>query len=569
MMKSHGVRVGIFLGLVGLTACDAEQLSFGLEREAGSSDDSEQTGTSRPEDGDGAASDTSEHEAGVSDASAPETEPQDPADAGDPDLNDAATEVTDPDPVGTCEQDEDCDDGNACNGEELCIDEVCYSGERAANGTACELEGKDDWLLCVEGNCIASHCGDGIVDPRTDEECDDGNGIDGDGCEVGCTYSCSNDEHCGDGNVCNGTERCDEELHACVGGRPAEDGTSCGSNRECNAGRCIQIGCGNGVLDEELGEECDDGNLDDADGCDSDCTWTCTSDEECDDSNVCNGAETCDLERNICIPGTNLVCDDRSDCTENLCDPLSGCYYPVIDGDGDGYASVALGACGTDCNDGDATIYAGAPELCDEKDNNCDGVIDETAPHWYVDCDGDGYAVAGDPGVQDCAMPGAPQVCGAGSAATWTAVAPTSGFADCHDGNLNMRPRLTQAENDAAWNTTGDGIRPAGQRFDYNCSGADEQRWTKAGVSPTGTCNLIIIGPISPTPIGPIASIELSPQQLINPGLLGTECGNNNGWTGDKAPACGTQAEYSRCLRYSTDGPCERASPFSRTQSCR
>lgn len=569
MTKSHGVRVGLFLGLVGLTACDAEQLSFGLEREAGSSDDSAQTGANSP---DGAApSDSDELEAGVSDASTSETKPQDPADAGDSerDDSDAATEVTDPDPIGTCEEDEDCDDGNACNGEELCMDGACYSGEWASNGTVCEIGNLQIALLCRDGNCALSECGDGIIDERNEEECDDGNAEDGDGCEVGCTYSCSTNADCDDGNVCNGRERCDDELHACAAAAPAEDGTSCGSNHECNAGRCIQIGCGNGVLDEELGEECDDGNLVDGDGCDSDCTWTCTSDEHCDDANVCNGTETCDLERNICVPGTNLVCDDRSDCTENLCDPLAGCYYPVIDGDGDGYASVELGACGSDCNDGDATIYAGAPELCDGKDNNCDGVVDETAPHWYVDCDGDGYAVAGDPGVQQCAMPGAPRVCGAaGLVATWTAVAPTSGFADCHDANPNMRPRLTQAENDAAWRAEGDSTRAAGQRFDYNCSGADEPRYTRVGVSPTGTCNLLIIAPISPTPIGPIASIEFSPQLLVNPGLLGTECGNNNGWTGNTAPACGAQGEYSYCRRFG-DGPCERATAYSRVQQCR
>jgi cysteine-rich repeat protein len=62
-------------------------------------------------------------------------------------------------------------------------------------------------------------------------------------------------------------------------------------------------GCGDRVLD--LGEECDDGNLVDGDGCDSDCTITgCgngipTTGEACDDGNAANNdgcSSTCTVE---------------------------------------------------------------------------------------------------------------------------------------------------------------------------------------------------------------------------------------------------------------------------------
>jgi hypothetical protein len=74
------------------------------------------------------------------------------------------------------------------------------------------------------------------------------------------------------------------------------------------------------------------------------------------------------------------------------------------DGDGDGFGKNSetiiapalpngYAARGGDCNDADATIYPGAPEICDGKDNNCNGEIDERllALPYFEDRDGDGF----------------------------------------------------------------------------------------------------------------------------------------------------------------------------------
>jgi predicted outer membrane repeat protein len=66
----------------------------------------------------------------------------------------------------------------------------------------------------------------------------------------------------------------------------------------------------------------------------------------------------------------------------------------LVDADGDGYAE------GVDCDDADAGIHPGADEVCNERDDDCDGFVDLEDPgligahEYYVDADGDGH---GDP----------------------------------------------------------------------------------------------------------------------------------------------------------------------------
>ena len=412
---------------------------------------------------------------------------------------------------------------------------------RAADGTACELP-SGVAAVCASEACVESACGDTVVDPRN-ETCDDGNAEPGDGCEpTTCAFTCALDSECSDGNDCNGIETCALALHRCQLGTMPAVGAACtiegGAAGECNAAVvCGPAGCGNGM--SGAGEECDDGNIDDGDGCDNDCTFSCETAIECDDGSVCTGAETCNSTSHTCVAGTPLVCTDKSACTADECDASAGCQNPLIDADGDGQAATALGGCGNDCDDANAARYVGAEELCDTVDNDCDGMTDESAPTWYVDCDGDTFAGSMVGAMSGCTMPSAAATgCPAGTAQTWTSRRPIAiASTDCYDANASVQPGQRDYYSSAASG------RPAAVDYDYNCSTAEDREY--ADFAP-------LLGRIVPC--------------TEDARAIGGCDGSY--WRSATLPACGATGELSLCA-FDRTRNCVRTTVAVHRQRCR
>ncbi|MBX7147805.1 DUF4215 domain-containing protein [bacterium] len=273
----------------------------------------------------------------------------------------------------------------------------------------------------------AGVCGDGHLD--VGEECDDGNNIDGDGCPSNCRPSC------GDGTK-QSFEECDDGNNAIGDG--------------CNP-ICQIEECGNGRVDPRK-EECDDGNRNDLDSCTNQCTTRggCVPGKvrECTDyvtqdytggttpvEGVCArweqkcigdaGWEPCQLV------DVSTPTQPPSECVIVECDPelgvvetfvsagtdigisSDGCTRQECDGNGgivDIDRTPAEGAplscfCpngivgdypGEECDDGnnnnndECSNSCKKREICDGKDNDGDGDVDE----GYPDTDRDG--------VKDC-----------------------------------------------------------------------------------------------------------------------------------------------------------------------
>jgi hypothetical protein len=242
---------------------------------------------------------------------------------------------------------------------------------------------------------------------------------------------------------------------------------------------------------------------------------------QCAQSNAygsCGGTRKCGLSGltacTAAIPGQEL-CNGKDDNCDGKTDggDSADCLTYWLDADGDGAgvgastctcAPVGLATATTngDCDDDSKAVHPGAKEVCNDVDDNCDGVTDEGC-----DDDGDGYCdggmvIVGSPvictyGVKDCndsaasVHPSAPEICGNGvdddcngvtddnasvlfyldsdgdgfgnSAVTQQACSKPSGYVtvtgDCDDNNAVVHPGAAEIcdsfDNDCDGNTDG------------------------------------------------------------------------------------------------------------------
>ena len=150
---------------------------------------------------------------------------------------------------------------------------------------------------------------------------------------------------------------------------------------------------------------------------------------------VVNNSDCNDSNSSI-NPDAEEICNLMDDNCDGVIDEgfTTDVYY--LDNDGDGYGAnfPSVFACthpagyvliDGDCNDSNAEIYPGAPEICNYLDDNCDGNVNEGFPSYtcYLDNDGDGY---GNPAISfiRCDVPAGYVLNGL----------------DCNDSNADIHP---------------------------------------------------------------------------------------------------------------------------------
>ncbi|MBX3160206.1 MAG: DUF4215 domain-containing protein [Deltaproteobacteria bacterium] len=131
-------------------------------------------------------------------------------------------------------------------------------------GEQCDDGNNIDTDACV--NCQNARCGDGKVRAGV-EECDDGNSLNTDA----CTNACKN-AVCGDGFVRAGVEQCDDGNTVTETTCPYGTGTCTTCSATCQNFTATGNVCGDGILDPEGHEVCDDRNVLACGQCNSTCS---------------------------------------------------------------------------------------------------------------------------------------------------------------------------------------------------------------------------------------------------------------------------------------------------------
>ena len=281
----------------------------------------------------------------------------------------------------------DCDDSDAkvnpaatedCNDT---IDNDCdLTPNDGCPGVDC-VDGDGD-SFGVGKDCVLADCDDNnkAVYPWAPEKCGDNkddncNKIADDSCKGRQCVDQDMDGY-GVGKGCPGPQDCDDADFKVNPGAPQEKDQTCGDGVDNDCDSVADDGCSTSV---------------DSDGDGSSVGGGATGQPDCNDKDAKIG------------PGQKEVCGDKidNDCDGTVDDGCPG--VDCTDGDGDGWG-VGKDCKIADCDDNDKAVHPWATETCgDSKDNDCDGTVDDGCPG--VDCndaDLDGWGVGKDCVKSDC-----------------------------------------------------------------------------------------------------------------------------------------------------------------------
>jgi hypothetical protein len=332
--------------------------------------------------GDTVTSDAGDAAAGETGDAADDVAPTDASDAADATADalvdtetvDAADVLPDVEPFGPCQTGKDCPSGVCVLGPDgMVCTQACLGGDCPKGWQCMAVSADDPSLVCTWPHReLCEPCG-------SDADCEPVPGVSsrcvpwGDAGSF-CGTSCAADDECPEGFKCSFVTVADGQTWQCM---PLTEQCTCFEDAIAEAASTLCVvananGSCKGV------RQCGPDGL-------SPCSAATPAPESCD--------------------GVDNDCDGVVDPWDSV-----GCVKYYSDKDSDGYGmSTCVGICSCtpgptpvhtavnklDCDDGSFAIKPGAPEKCDNVDNDCDGQTDPEGSAgcsvYYKDQDKDGY----------------------------------------------------------------------------------------------------------------------------------------------------------------------------------
>lgn len=211
-----------------------------------------------------------------------------------------------------------------------------------------------------------------------------------DACVSGTSKHCGADGKYDAGTVCpnlcvTATGKCGGDCKPAAKRCTGSTSQTCSSTGAWGSDQSCQYGCNTGTgvcntcTDDAVGTTCAGnkcGNVL------NNCGKSVACPTVCNDGKFCNGVEVCASNQcqDVADPCTTVA--DATNCSPTCTEGASAAVCGVTgkDADGDGQKTNKCAAApGPDCDDTSNKVYPGATEICDDKDNDCDGSYDENS----------------------------------------------------------------------------------------------------------------------------------------------------------------------------------------------
>ena len=175
---------------------------------------------------------------------------------------------------------------------------------------------------------------------------------------------------------CDAVEKCSGTSATCPADVDVSNGTPCDDGDPWTVGdECWSGVCAGTLANCVVNTDCNDGKACTDDSCNpstGQCVYTNDDTNICNDANACTTSDRCSA--GLCV-GTAVTCNDGKSCTDDSCNPSTGCVYTNDDTNicSDGIVATTNDKCSNGVCSGTVPTTCVNPSFCRKSSQCCTG----------------------------------------------------------------------------------------------------------------------------------------------------------------------------------------------------